>query len=66
MGWMGIGTLFLLTFLVAMWRVSQTPKFAGQAFNSLDCAGKYLPDRQVITAKMCANLQVAPLPPNKR
>jgi hypothetical protein len=61
-GWMGIGTLFVLTFIIAMWRVSQTPKFTGQAFNSLDCAGKSLPDRQVITAEMCAKLRVAPLP----
>jgi hypothetical protein len=61
MGWMGIGALFLLSFLVAIWRVSQTPKFAGQAFNSLDCAGKSLPDRRVITAEMCMNLRVDPL-----
>ncbi len=61
MGWMSLGALFTISFPVAMWRVSQTPKFAGQAFNSLDCAGKNLPDRQIITPEMCASLRVAPL-----
>jgi hypothetical protein len=65
MGWIGIGALLALSFPVAMWRVSQTSKFAGQAFNSLDCAGRELPTRNVTTSAMCASLVVQPLPAKK-
>ena len=65
MGWMGIGALFTVSFPVAMWRVSQTPQFAGQAFNSSDCAGKKPVERIVITSEACASLVVPPLPAKK-
>jgi hypothetical protein len=64
-GWMGIGALFTISFLIAMWRVSQTPKFAGQSFNSLDCAGKMPFERTVTTSETCASLVVPPLPTKK-
>ncbi len=65
MGWMGIGALFTVSFPVAMWRVSQTPKFASQAFNSLDCAGQKPAQRVIITSEMCASLVAKPLPAKK-
>ena len=65
MGWMGVGALFTISFPVAMWRVSQTPKFASQAFNSWDCAGKVPAERTVITSEMCASLVVKPLSAKK-
>ncbi len=61
MGWMSVGALFTISFPVAMWRVSQTPKFAGQAFNSLNCAGKMPAERTVTTSETCASLVVPPL-----
>ncbi len=64
-GWMSIGALFTVSFLVAMWRVSQTPQFTGQAFNSLDCAGKKPDQRTITTSEMCASLVVQPLPAKK-
>jgi hypothetical protein len=65
MGWMGVGALFTISFPVAMWRVSQTPKFASQAFNSLDCAGQEPAKRTITTSEMCASLVVKPLPAKK-
>jgi hypothetical protein len=64
-GWVGVGALFTITFPVAMWRVSQTPKFTGQAFNSFDCAGQKPTERTVTTSEMCASLVVKPLPAKK-
>ncbi len=65
MGWMGIGALFAVSYLVAMWRVSQTPQFTAQAFNSLNCAGKKPDQRTITTSEMCASLVVPPLPAKK-
>jgi argininosuccinate lyase len=64
-GWMGVGALFTTSFPIAMWRVSQTPKFAGQSFNSLDCAGKMPSERIITTSEACASLVVPPLPAKK-
>lgn len=65
MGWMGVGALFTVSFPIAMWRVSQTPKFASQSFNSLDCAGKMPSERIITTSEACASLVVPPLPAKK-
>jgi hypothetical protein len=65
LGWVGIGGIFTLVFPVAMWRVSQNPKFIGQALRSQDCAGRKPSQRVVITSLMCANLVVQPLPAKK-
>lgn len=65
MGWMGVGALFTVSFPVAMWRVSQTPQFTGQAFNSWNCAGKVPDQRTVTTSEACASLVVPPLPAKK-
>jgi hypothetical protein len=60
-GWAGLGTVFAVTLPIAMWRVSQTPKYSDQAFNSLDCAGKMPEKRAVTTPELCASLKVEPL-----
>jgi hypothetical protein len=65
MGWMGVGALFTISFPIAMLRVSQTPTFAGQSFNSFDCAGKMPTERIVTTSEECASLVVPPLPAKK-
>jgi hypothetical protein len=64
-GWLGLASICVLTFPIAMWRVSQTPKFSDQAFVSQDCAGQDLGKRTVITSEMCGNLKVQPLPAKK-
>jgi hypothetical protein len=64
-GGMGIGALFTVTLPIAMWRVSQTPKFSAQAFTSLDCAGQQPPQRTVTTSEQCASTVVAPLSAQK-
>ncbi len=61
-GWTGIGVILAVTLPIAMWRVSQTPQFAGQSFNSWNCAGKMPDQRTVTTGEMCASLVVPPLP----
>jgi hypothetical protein len=64
-GWLGLAGICAVTFPIAMWRVSQTPKFSDQAFVSQDCAGQDLEKRTVITSEMCGNLKVQPLPAKK-
>jgi hypothetical protein len=65
MSWMSVGALFTVSFPIAMWRVSQTPQFAGQAFNSLDCAGQKPAERIITTSEACASLVVPPLSAKK-
>ena len=64
-GWLSLAGLCAITFPIAMWRVSQTPKFADQAFKSQDCAAQNTETRKVITSEMCASLKVEPLPAKK-
>jgi hypothetical protein len=64
-GWLSLAGLCAITFPIAMWRVSQTPKFPDQAFRSQNCAAQDTPTRTVITSEMCGNLKVAPLPAKK-
>jgi hypothetical protein len=63
--WATVGSLFAVTLPIAMWRVSQTPKFPDQAFTSLDCAGLLPPQRTATTPEGCASLTVQPLPAKK-
>jgi hypothetical protein len=65
LGWVGISGYLAVAFPVAMWRVSQNPKFIGQAFKSQDCATRELPTRVIITSTMCAELVAQPLPAKK-
>jgi hypothetical protein len=60
--WAGLGAVFAFTLPIAMWRVSQTPQFIGQSFNSWDCTGKMPGQRTVTTGEMCASLVVPSLP----
>lgn len=64
-GWLGIGGYFALAFPVAMWRVSQNPKFLGQHIRSQDCATREPPTRTIITSTMCAEVVAQPLPVKK-
>ncbi len=64
-GWAGVGAAMAVTLPIAMWRVSQTPQFIGQSFNSWNCAGKMPDQRTVMTSEMCASLVVPPLPAKK-
>jgi hypothetical protein len=63
--WATLGGCLAVTLPIAIWRVSQTPKFTGQAVVSFDCGGKPPPQRQVVTELYCANLTVQPLPAKK-
>lgn len=61
-GWVGIVIAFSATFPIAMMRVSQTEKFAGQPFNSLTCDGQKAYQRQMVAFSDCAAMKVEPLP----
>jgi hypothetical protein len=62
LGWVGIFVAFMVTFPIAMSRVSQTPKFTGQAVKSLECNGKTSKAKGVISwADTCRQMQVEPL-----
>jgi hypothetical protein len=65
MGWFGISGYFALAFPVAMWRVSQDPKFIGQAVRSQDCTTREPQTRVVITSMMCTEIVAQPLPAKK-
>jgi hypothetical protein len=60
--WVGIFVAFVVTLPIAMARVSQSPKFMGQAVKSLDCNGKSLKKRAVVSWNdACRSMQVSPL-----
>jgi hypothetical protein len=60
LGWVGLMLAFGGTFGSALWRVSQTPKFTGQAVKSQSCTGQELPNHQVVSwAAHCASGQRA-------
>jgi hypothetical protein len=62
LGWVGIFVAFMVTFPIAMSRVSQTPKFMGQAVKSLECNGKTPKAKGVVSWKdTCSQMQVEPL-----
>jgi hypothetical protein len=65
LGWVSISGYFAFAFPVAMWRVSQDPKFIGQAFKSQDCTTRELSTRVIITSEMCAEVVAKPLPAKK-
>jgi hypothetical protein len=49
LGWVAVFVAFGVTFPIAMARVSQTEKFAGQAVKSLECNGNSLKTRSVVS-----------------
>lgn len=54
---------FVLTFPLAILRVSSTETFAGQPFNSKTCEGKQPKERKVVSwLATCSQMTVAPLP----
>jgi hypothetical protein len=54
---------FILTFPLAIFRVSSTEKFAGQPFNSQTCESKQPKKRKVVSwLATCSQLSAAPLP----
>lgn len=61
-GWAAIFAAFAASFPVAMMRVSQTDKFAGQPFNSLTCEGKIPVQRSVTQFSSCAQLKATSTP----
>jgi hypothetical protein len=62
LGWIGIFVAFVVTFPIAMSRVSQTPKFTGQAVKSLECNGKTAKIKGVVSwTDTCSQMQVEPL-----
>lgn len=56
-GWVAIFAAFSASFPVAMIRVSQTDKFAGQPFNSLTCEGQMPIQRAVMQFATCTQLK---------
>lgn len=63
-GLVGVMATFAVTFTIAMVRVSQTEKFAGQPFNSQTCEAKVQSgDRKVVSwSDTCRLMTVKPLP----
>ncbi len=62
LGWVTVFIAFGITYLIAMARVSQTEKFAGQAIKSLECNGKSLRARSVVSwLETCSQMQVEAL-----
>lgn len=54
---------FILTFPIAMLRISSTEKFAGQPFNSQTCEGKQPKERKFVSwIETCSQMTVMPLP----
>jgi hypothetical protein len=61
LGGVGLLSAFAISFPIAMARVSASPKFAGQAVKSDNCAGQPLnPPRMVVWANDCRPLSLAP------
>jgi hypothetical protein len=62
-GLVGVMATFAVTFAIAMVRVSQTEKFAGQPFNSQTCEAKLQSgDRKVVSwPHTCRLMTVQPL-----
>jgi hypothetical protein len=60
-GWLGLWIVFLATFALAIQRVSQTPKYASQPFNSKTCDGK-IPEKRVVVKWLstCSTMKVTP------
>lgn len=56
-GWVAIFVVFAVSFPVAMMRVSQTDKFAGQPLNSLTCEGQMPTQRAVTQFATCTQLK---------
>ena len=56
-GWVAIFAAFSVSFPVAMMRVSQTDKFAGQPLNSLTCEGQLPTQRTVTHFATCTQLK---------
>jgi hypothetical protein len=55
-GWVGLFSAMVATLPIAMHRVSQTEKFAGQAVVSWTCEGKLAPEKTVTKFVHCAKL----------
>jgi hypothetical protein len=61
-GWVGLFLVFGVTYFIAMARVSQSEKYAGQALKSLLCHGKFPKERVVVSwLETCRSMQVEPL-----
>jgi hypothetical protein len=60
LGWVGLFFGFAATLPIAMQRVSATSKFTGQPIKSLNCEGKSLKQRAVISFATCAAIKVEP------
>lgn len=58
-GWAAIFAAFAASFPIAMIRVSQTDKFAGQPFNSLTCEGQVPAQRSITQFASCSQLQTS-------
>lgn len=62
LGWVTVFMAFGITFPIAMVRVSQTEKFTGQAIKSLECNGKSVKARSVVSwLETCSQMQVEAL-----
>jgi hypothetical protein len=62
LGWVSLFIVFGITFPIAMARVSQTEKFAGQAVKSLECNGQSQKMRAVVSwTETCRQMQVEPV-----
>lgn len=55
--WVAVFAAFTASFPIAMMRVSQTDKFAGQPLNSWTCQGQVPSQRAVIQFATCAQLK---------
>jgi hypothetical protein len=61
LGLVGVMSAFAVTIPIAIYRVSSTPKFAGQPFNSQTCETDLPAQRQVVSwLETCRHRQVAP------
>jgi hypothetical protein len=61
LGWVAIFVAFVVSFPIAMARVSQSAKFTGQAVKSLECNGKTSKTGAVVSWKeSCSQMQVKP------
>jgi hypothetical protein len=49
LGWTLLLIGFGATFPIALWRVSQTPKFTGQAVKSQNCSSQDFPNHQPVS-----------------
>jgi hypothetical protein len=61
LGGVGLLSAFAISFPIAMARVSATPKFAGQPFNSQTCKTDNPAQRQVVSwLETCRHLHIDP------